>query len=164
MDYCTERNEIYAFLKKAYELVDDPCTDKIISWAPGGKSFVVSEPLKCSTDLLPLRLGITDFAIFQSYGFSKIVSGQELEFLCNDFEKGRPELLDKIGDRYVAESKAFYEKWYKPFQDRLKNAKTREEWDLVVKEQKEFFENESKERRASRLRTKSSPPAQSNGI
>lgn len=85
-----------------------------------------------------------------------------MEFLCKDFEKGHPELLERISDRYVAKLRAFYEKRYKPFEDRLKNAKSKEEWDLAVKEQKEFFENDSKERRASRLRTKSSPPAPEN--
>ncbi|CAH8333922.1 unnamed protein product [Eruca vesicaria subsp. sativa] len=158
MDDPIIRETVDAFLKKTYDLVDDPSTDKIISWAPGGKRFVVWKPLKCSRDLLPQRLGITNLLTLQSYGFSKIVSGEQLEFFCKDFEKGRPELLEKISDRYMAQLIAFHEKWYKPFHDRLKNAKTKEEWDLVMKEQKEFFENENKERRASRLRPKSSPP------
>ncbi|CAH8333911.1 unnamed protein product [Eruca vesicaria subsp. sativa] len=88
MDYPTVRESIEAFLKKAYDLVEDPSTDKIISWAPGGKRFVVWKPLKCSTDLLSQRVGITNLSTFQSYGFSKICSGQQLEFLCKDFEKG----------------------------------------------------------------------------
>ncbi|KAF2589265.1 hypothetical protein F2Q70_00039571 [Brassica cretica] len=68
--------------------------------------------------------------------------GQQLEFVCDDFVKGHPELLEKIGDRYVAKLRAFHEKRYKPFEDWLKNAKTKEEWDLAVKEHKEFFEND----------------------
>ncbi|XP_018450109.1 heat stress transcription factor A-4c-like [Raphanus sativus] len=156
MDLSPRRNRIHAFLSKAYEMVDDPSTDKIISWGPNGTTFVVWKPLKCSRDLLTRHLGITNFARFESYGFSKMtVCGQQLEFECSDFVKGHPELLDKIGDRYVAKLRAFHEKRYKPFEDKLKNAKTKEEWDLAVKE---FFENNSKERRESRLRMETSPP------
>uniref|UniRef100_A0A0D3DMG2 Uncharacterized protein n=2 Tax=Brassica oleracea TaxID=3712 RepID=A0A0D3DMG2_BRAOL len=107
----------------------------------------------------------------QVFGFSKISvsGGQQLEFVCDDFVKGHPERLEKIGDRYVAKLRAFLEKRYKPFEDWLKNAKTKEEWDLAVKEHNEFFENDSKERRESRVRMEISPPpalenqGQSNG-
>lgn len=87
-----------------------------------------------------------------------------MEFVCDDFVKGHPELLEKIGDRYMAKLRAFHEKRYKPFEDRLKNAKTKEEWDLAVKEQKEFFKNDCKERRESRLRMESSPLAPENQV
>ncbi|KAL0754207.1 hypothetical protein Bca101_091875 [Brassica carinata] len=109
MDLSPRTNRIYDFLGKAYEMVDDPSTDKIISWGPNGTSFI---------------------------GFRKISvsGGQQLEFVCDDFVKGHPELLEKISDRYVAKLRAFHEKRYKPFEDRLKNAKTKEEWDLAVKE------------------------------
>ncbi|CAN6899371.1 hypothetical protein HID58_080446 [Brassica napus] len=139
MDLSPRTNRIYDFLSKAYEMVDDPSTDKIISWGPNGTSFI---------------------------GFSKISvsGGQQLEFVCDDFVKGHPELLEKIGDRYMAKLRAFHEKRYKPFEDRLKNAKTKEEWDLAVKEQKEFFKNDCKERRESRLRMESSPLAPENQV
>lgn len=29
------------------------------------------------------------------------MSGQQLEFACDDFVRGQPELLDKIGERYA---------------------------------------------------------------
>ncbi|KAF3498460.1 hypothetical protein DY000_02054144 [Brassica cretica] len=134
MDLSPRTNRIYDFLSKAYEMVDDPSTDKIISWGPNGTSKI------------------------------SVSGGQQLEFVCDDFVKGHPELLEKISDRYVAKLRAFHEKRYKPFEDRLKNAKTKEEWDLAVKEQKEFFENDSKERREIRLRMESSPLALENQV
>ncbi|KAG2256246.1 hypothetical protein Bca4012_093327 [Brassica carinata] len=88
-------------------------------------------------DLSPRTNRIYDF-LGKAYemGFRKISvsGGQQLEFVCDDFVKGHPELLEKISDRYVAKLRAFHEKRYKPFEDRLKNAKTKEEWDLAVKE------------------------------
>lgn len=73
-----------------------------------------------------------------------------MEFACDDFVKGKPELLDKIGERYAAQVQAYHDKRYKPLEDRLKNCKTREEVELALKEQKEIFEKESKERKEAR--------------
>ncbi|CAL9225798.1 unnamed protein product [Arabidopsis halleri] len=148
MDY--GRNEISDFLKKAYELVDDPSTDSIISWSPNGLSFVVLKPLECSRDLLTRRLQITNFSPFQSYGFRKIdiSPGQELEFACDDFVRGKPELLDKIAQRYLARLKAYHDSKYGELDKRLKSATTREEYELAIKEHREKWERESRDRKA----------------
>ncbi|CAH8333919.1 unnamed protein product [Eruca vesicaria subsp. sativa] len=159
MDLSPRTNKIYAFLSKAYDIVDDPSTDNIISWGPNGTTFIVWKPLKCQRDLLTQHLGVTSFARFLGYcrALARLYldSGQQLESEHPDFVKGNPELLEKIGDRYVAKLRASYAKRYKPLEDQLKNAK--EEWDLAVKEQNEFFENDSKERRAIRLRMENPP-------
>ncbi|EFH44451.1 predicted protein [Arabidopsis lyrata subsp. lyrata] len=37
-------NEQHSFLTKAYEMVDDPSSDKIVSWSQSGKSFIIWNP------------------------------------------------------------------------------------------------------------------------
>lgn len=88
MDY--GRNNISIFLKKAYELVDDPSTDSIISWSPNGLSFVVLKPLECSRDLLTSRLQITNFSPFQSYVSTSLFT---LHSLANSVIKKIAKLL-----------------------------------------------------------------------
>lgn len=41
------REAIYDFVKKAYELVNDPSTDSVISWNKDGKWFTVWHPAEC---------------------------------------------------------------------------------------------------------------------
>lgn len=67
LDMAFGRNDIIDFLKKVYQLVDDPSTDSVISWAPNGLSFVVWQPLECTRDLLPRHLQISHFAKFHAY-------------------------------------------------------------------------------------------------
>lgn len=55
------------FVKKAYEMVDDPSTDSIVSWGPDGSSFIVWRPLECKRDLLTKHLQIYSFAQFIAY-------------------------------------------------------------------------------------------------
>lgn len=52
------------FLKKTFEMVDDPRTDSIISWSESKTSFVLWDPHKFSTDLLPQRFKHNNFSSF----------------------------------------------------------------------------------------------------
>lgn len=74
-----------------------------------------------------------------------LLSGQQLEFSCKDFVRGKPELLEKIADRYLAKMEDT------PFwvvTQRVKNATTREEYDLAFKERREIIDRKSKKRKA----------------
>lgn len=55
-----------AFLKKTFELVDDVETDSIISWSckTAGASFVVLDPHKFCTHLLPKYFKHNNFSSF----------------------------------------------------------------------------------------------------
>lgn len=52
------------FLKKTYEMVDDPETDSIISWSSTSTSFIVWDPHKFSKDLLPKHFKHNNFSSF----------------------------------------------------------------------------------------------------
>lgn len=39
-----------------------------------------------------------------------------MEYICDDFVRGQPNLLEKIADRFVARLQASYEKMYKAFE------------------------------------------------
>lgn len=52
------------FLTKAYEMVDDPTTDYIVSWNAGGSSFVVWDPHSFSLNLLPRFFKHNNFSSF----------------------------------------------------------------------------------------------------
>lgn len=67
-----------------------------------------------------------------------------MEFARDDFVRGKPELLEKIGQEFEDMINAYHEKKTGPLIERMMKCKSEEEKDLVVKEYKE--ENE-KERR-----------------
>lgn len=52
------------FLKKTFEMVDDPITDSIISWSSTSTSFIVWDPHKFSKDLLPKHFKHNNFSSF----------------------------------------------------------------------------------------------------
>lgn len=52
------------FLKKTFEMVDDPMTDSIISWSSTSTSFIVRDPHKFSKDLLPKHFKHNNFSSF----------------------------------------------------------------------------------------------------
>ncbi|VVB12412.1 unnamed protein product [Arabis nemorensis] len=141
-----EREECSDFLKKAYEMVDDPSTDSIVSWSPNGMAFIVWLPEECMRDILPKYLQVTTFSRFEYYGFRRLVAGkEEWVFDCDGFVRGKPELLDKICERHLARLQASLDKEYKPLEDRLKNCKTKEEVELARKEHRERLNNERME-------------------
>lgn len=79
-------------------------------------------------------------------GFTKIESGPALGFARDDFVRGKPELLEKIGERYVAGLSEYYESKIKPLRDEVKRCKSREEKELVYKARREKFEMQKRER------------------
>lgn len=52
------------FLTKTYQLVDDPCTDHIVSWGEDETTFVVWRPPEFARDLLPNYFKHNNFSSF----------------------------------------------------------------------------------------------------
>jgi heat shock transcription factor len=52
------------FLTKTYQLVDDPCSDDVISWNENGTTFVVWKTADFAKDLLPNYFKHNNFSSF----------------------------------------------------------------------------------------------------
>jgi heat shock transcription factor len=52
------------FLTKTHQMVEEPSTDEVISWAEQGRSFVVWKPVELARDLLPLHFKHCNFSSF----------------------------------------------------------------------------------------------------
>ncbi|KAG8499026.1 hypothetical protein CXB51_005406 [Gossypium anomalum] len=94
------------FLTKTYQLVDDPTTDKIVSWGEDDTTFVVWRPPEFARDLLPNYFKHNNFSSFvrqlNTYGFRKIVPDR-WEFGNEFFKKGEKQLLCEIHRRKISQ-------------------------------------------------------------
>ncbi|KAF8045813.1 hypothetical protein N665_4382s0001 [Sinapis alba] len=96
--------------KHIYSVVDDPATNSFISWGPNGKSFIVLDPQRCSCYCFP-------YDLLEECGFTKIVSGSQMEFASENFVAGKPELLKKIGEKHKPAMIAYHKKLMEPLKD-----------------------------------------------
>ncbi|XP_049362500.1 heat shock factor protein HSF8-like [Solanum verrucosum] len=98
-------NTLPPFLMKTYDMVDDPSTDKIVSWSPTDSSFVIWDPPEFAKELLPKYFKHSNFSSFvrqlNTYGFRKVGS-DNWKFSNDGFLRGQKHLLKNISRRKPA--------------------------------------------------------------
>ncbi|KAF5481824.1 hypothetical protein F2P56_002444 [Juglans regia] len=90
------------FLKKIFEMVEDPDTDTVVSWSETRDSFTVWDEHVFAQDLLPRYFKHRNFSSFirqlNTYGFKKIDT-DNWKFANEGFQGGKKHLLKSIKRR-----------------------------------------------------------------
>jgi len=97
------------FVRKLWDLVENPTVDYLISWSKGGTAFCVHHPAEFAKDVLPHYFKHNNFTSFvrqlNMYGFRKLLSKEqgaiksenpEWEFHHQYFVQGKVDLLENI--------------------------------------------------------------------
>ncbi|ONH66541.1 Heat shock transcription factor [Cyberlindnera fabianii] len=97
-----------AFILKLWTMVNEPSNQELIKWCKDGKSFVVTNRENFVHEILPKYFKHSNFASFvrqlNMYGWHKVQdpsagslhSDDRWQFSNPNFQKDKPELLDKI--------------------------------------------------------------------
>ncbi|XP_053100678.1 heat shock factor protein 1 isoform X2 [Hemicordylus capensis] len=103
-------SNVPAFLTKLWTLVEDPDTDSLICWSPGGNSFHVFDQGQFAKEVLPKYFKHNNMASFvrqlNMYGFRKVIhieqgglvkpEKDDTEFQHPYFIRGQEHLLENI--------------------------------------------------------------------
>ncbi|KAG7341852.1 HSF-type DNA-binding protein [Nitzschia inconspicua] len=108
---CKGATTIPIFLKKTYKMIES-CPTDIASWTPDGEMFVVKDPERFATEIIPQYFDHNKFSSFARqlnfYGFRKMQSkpirnsdfdantAKHVTFFNENFKRGRCDLLKKI--------------------------------------------------------------------
>jgi hypothetical protein len=113
-----------AFLKKLYNIVNDPQSNDLIIWSETGNSFIIKKPQEFAKEILPRFFKHNNLASFvrqlNLYGFHKIQhlqqgvlqpdeQSEQLEFNNTNFIYNQPDLLVHITRKKVKDNESIKE-------------------------------------------------------